>query len=169
MKKKAQLQMNETIFAVFIILIIVLLSFVAYSKFQEVNIKEQQRNYRNMQVIEMAHRLSFWPELECSEAGATEYMCLDLAKLMVLGDFINKSKQGNTYGFRYYYDLLKDSQITVKEVYPSDTGLLGRDYWILYNNPGNTPTTDTIRIPVSLYNPLTKTYAFGIMELRVYE
>jgi len=169
MKRRAQLQMSETLFVIFIILIIFLFGFVAYSKFQEASIKEQQRILRNTKVVELAHRLSSWPELECSVAGTTEFVCLEVTKLMLLGDFINKSKQENTYAFNYYYDLLKNSKIIVTEVYPSHTQTLGKDYWVLYNNPGITKTTDLVSVPVSLYNPLTKTYAFGTMELLIYE
>ena len=155
--------MSETIFVVFIVLIIILLGFVVYSKFQEGSIKEQQKSLRNKMVIEMAHRLSSWPELECSVAETTEFVCLDVTKLEVLGDFINKSKQENTYAFNYYFNLLKNSKITIIEVYPSSTE------WVLYNNSGKTQTADRVPIPVSLYNPLTKNYAFGIMELLIYE
>ena len=163
MRRKAQLQMSETIFVVFIILIIILLGFVVYSKFQETSIKEQQKSFRNKRVVEMAHRLSSWPELECSVAETTEFVCLDVTKLEVLGYFINKSKQENTYAFNYYFNLLKNSKITIIEVYPSSTE------WMLYNNSGKTQTADRVPIPVSLYNPLTKNYAFGIMELVIYE
>ncbi len=167
--KKAQMQMNETIFVVFLILIIVILGFVAYSKFQEINIKEQQKLFRNTRVIETAHRLSFWSELECSEAGGiSNFMCLDVIKLKVLGDFINISKEGG-YAFNYYYDLLKNSNITVYEVYPSSTKTINTDAWVIWSNPGRTKTSDVIRVPVSLYNPLTASYALGIMELVMYE
>ena len=143
--------MSETLFVVFIILIIILLGFVAYSKFQEASIKEQQRALRNKKVIELAHRISSWPELECSIAGTTPFVCLDIPKLMLLEDFINDSKQQSTTAFNYYFDLLRNSKIIVTETYPSDM------QWVLYDNPGTTRTTDVIRVPVSLYNPLTKT------------
>ena len=155
--------MNETIFVVFIILIIILLGFVAYSKFQETSIREQERTLRNNKVIEMAHRISSWPELECSIAGTSQFVCLDLSKLMLLGDFINNSKQQSTYTFNYYFDLLRNSKIIVTQIYPTNMT------WVLYENPGAAPTTDVIRVPVNLYDPLTKTYNLGIMELLVYE
>jgi hypothetical protein len=170
MKKKAQLQMNETIFVVFIILIIIMLGFVAYSKFQEVSIKEQQKDLRSARVVSTAHQLSFWPELECSEAGGiSEFSCLDVTKLKVLGDFINTSKQNYRYAFNYYFDLLKNSKITVTQVYPFDEIELGTNQWAVWDNPGRTKTIDNIRVPVNLYDPLTKIYTFGIMELQIYE
>ena len=169
MKKKSQFQMSETIFVVFIILIIILFGFIAYSKFQEGAIKEQQKRFRNMRVIELAHRLSAWPELECSVASTSKFVCLDTTKLMILGNFINKSKHESTYAFNYYFDLLRNSKISVTEIYPSHTQTLGVDYWILYENQGKTRTTEVIWVPVNLYNPLVKTYALGIMELQIYE
>lgn len=161
--------MNETIFVIFFILIIIVLGFVAYSKFQEGDIKEQQGIQRNLRVIEMAHRLSSWPELECSIAGITEFVCLDVTKLMVFGNFITVQQTSNIFARNYYFDLLRNSKITVTEIYPSHTKTPGVDYWELYNNTGESRTTDAISVPVSLYNPLTKTYAFGIMEMLVYE
>ena len=162
--------MNETIFVVFFIILIIILCFVVYSRFQEANIKEQQKLFRDSRVIETAHSLSSWPELECSEAGGiSDFMCLDITKLMVLGDFINKSKQEDNYAFNYYFGLLGNSNITITEIYPSNTQTVGVDAWVLWNNPGRTKTTDVVRVPVSLYNPLTKAYAFGVMELVMYE
>ena len=168
-ERKAQIQMTETIFVVFFILIIILLGFVAYSKFQEQHIIEQKKILKRMQLIELAHRLSSWSELECSVVGTTEFVCLDVTKLMVFEDFIKESKNKSSYARNYYFDLLRNSKITVTEIYPSHTHTLGKDYWVLYENPGTTQTISPISVPVSLYNPLTKTYAFGIMELLVYE
>jgi hypothetical protein len=169
MMKKAQMQMSETVFVVFIIIIIILLGFVTYSKFQEISIREQQKTARNMAVIESAHRLSFWPELECSEAGGiTEFMCLDITKVLVLEDFINKSRQQNKYAFNYYFSLLGNSKIIITQIYPAEN-VFNQDSLVLWNNPGKTKTTDTIMLPVNLYNPLTRQYAFGVMELQMYE
>lgn len=163
------MQMTETIFVVFFILIIIVLGFVAFSKFQESAIKEQQREYRSSRVIEMAHRLSSWPELECSVAGASQYVCLDKIKLGILGDFINESKQKSSYGFNYYFELLRDSKITITEIYPSHTKTIGKDYWVLYENLGSGQTTEVIWIPVNLYDPVTQKRSLAIMELLIYE
>jgi len=169
-QKKAQLEMTETIFVVFIIIVIVVLGFVIYSKFQEESIKERQNELRDLKVVELANSISFWPELECSEAGGTsDFLCIDVTKLMVLGDFINKSQGENTYAASYYGELLSKSKITVLEIYPSFTNTPGKDYWEIWNKPGAKRTTDVVRVPVKLYNPLTKQYAFGVMSLQLFE
>ena len=166
---KAQLQTTETIFVIFLILVIVVIGFVIYSKFHEGTIKEKQREQRAREVIELAHRMSSWPELECSASGAQQFVCLDRIKLNVLSDFINKSRHTDSQAFNYYYDLLGDSQIIVKEVYPSNTQTYKKDYWRLYNNLGSTSHQNIIWVPVNLYNPLSRTYAFGVMEITLYE
>ena len=169
MRNKAQMQMTETIFVVFFILIIIVLGFVVFSKFQEEAIKKQQKEYRSSRVIEMAHRLSSWPELECSVAGTTQYVCLDKVKLGILGDFINDSKRQSTYAFNYYFELLRDSKITIIEIYPSHSKTFGKDYWVLYENTGSGQTTEVIWIPVNLYDQVTQTRSLAIMELLIYE
>ena len=169
--RKAQMQMNETIFAVFIVIIILVLGLVVYSKFQEDSLRAQGKETRQARVVELAQRLSFWPELECSEAGTEEFLCMDITKLMVLGNFTNQSKQEGKYGFNYYYDLLRDSKIEVHQIYPYVTapGILGENYWVLYDNPSPNPSTDLVHVPISLYNPLSRTYALGVMDIQVFE
>jgi hypothetical protein len=169
--RKAQMQMNETIFVVFIVIIILVLGLVGYSKFQEDSLRTQGKETRQARVVVLAQSLSSWPELECSEAGTTEFLCFDITKLMVLGNFINQSKQEGKYGFNYYYDLLRDSRIEVYQIYPyvQTPGILGENYWVLYDNPSPNPSTDLVHVPVSLYNPLSRTYALGVMDIQIFE
>jgi len=170
MGKKSQLQMNETVFVVFLIMIIIFLGLVVYSRFQELNILEKSKSLRSLNVIESTHTISFWPELDCSDVRVSEFACLDIVKLKVLGEFIDQSKQSDKiYAFNYYYDQLKKSKITVTEVYPLNTSVLGETYWILWDNPGTKKTTDYILVPVNLFDPFTTRYALGIMELQIYE
>lgn len=170
MRKNAQLQMNETVFVVFIIMMIIFLGLVVLSRFQEVSFKDKSKSVRSLKVIESSQKISFWPELDCSDVKVSEFACLDIVKLKVLGNFINESKESNRiYAFNYYFDLLRNSKITVTEVYPLNTSVLGETYWVLWENPGTKRTTDNIRVPVNLFDPLTGRYALGIMELQIYE
>lgn len=167
--KRAQMQMTESVFVVFIILIIIVMGFVMYSKFQESSIRENERMLRNIDVIKLANRISSWPELECSLSGTERFVCLDTLKLSVLGDFIEDNMDSNTYAFNYYYDLLKESKILVTEVYPPLAHPDDQKRWILYYNPGDTPVTDSILIPVNLYNPYSETFSMGMLEIQIYD
>jgi hypothetical protein len=167
--KKSQMQMTESVFVVFIILIIIVMGFVIYSKFQESSIRDNERMLRNIDIIKLANRISSWPELECSLSGTERFVCLDTLKLDILGDFINKSTGSDTYAFNYYYDLLKESKILVTEVYPPLAHRENQKRWILYYNPGETPVTDSILVPVNLYNPLSETFSMGMLEMQIYD
>jgi heme/copper-type cytochrome/quinol oxidase subunit 2 len=169
MRKKAQMQMNETVFVVFLIMIIVFLGLVVYTRFQELNLQDKTRIAKSLKVVESSHKISFWPELECSDVRVSEFACLDIVKLKVLGEFINNSRQaGGIYAFNYYFDLLKESKISVSEVYPLNTSVLGETYWVLWDNPGTKVSSNIIQVPVNLYDAFTGRYALGIMELRIY-
>lgn len=168
--RKAQMQMNETVFVVFIIMMIIFLGLVVFSRFQELNIQEKTKAVKSTKVVESAHMISFWPELDCSDVKVSEFACLDLEKLKVLGNFINTSLESNRiYAFNYYFDLLRNSRISVSEVYPLNTSVLGETYWVLWDNPGTKRTVDTIFVPVNLYDPFTGRYALGIMQLEMFE
>ena len=161
--KKAQLQMGETIFVVFIIIIVIILAVVVYSKIHEGEIKDHQKELRNEQIVSLAHRLSAWSELECSVAEQKEFDCFDTTKLEIFSEFIKSKSQEDPFAFEYYHDLLRDSKIVVREIYPFYAE------WVLYENKGQTKTVDRVIVPVSLYDPFNKNYAFGMMELYVYE
>ncbi len=161
--------MGETVFVIFIILLIIVIGFTIYSKFSEGNIKEQQIKLRNERIVSTAHALSSWSELECSVAEVKDVSCFDMSKLNVFSEFINSSRREGGYAFEYYHDLLRDSTIIVREIYPNENSFYDENTWILYNNSGTTPSLDRIIVPITLYNPFSKKYAFGLMELRVYE
>lgn len=150
-------------FVVFIIIIIIVLGLVFYSKTREVQLKEMQRTQRISNFISLAHTLSSWPELECSIKETRDFDCIDLVKLGILGDFINQSKETDLYAFNYYQDLLRRSDVVVREIYPSQRS------WTIYLNPGNRKTRDAVSLPVNIYDPISKKYAFGVLELAVYE
>jgi len=152
--------MSETIFIVFIIIIILVVGITIFSKFQAVELKEQQKVGKDKQVATLAHTLSSWSELECRLADATEVNCFDITKVAVFSEYIEEAKASNGYAFEYYFTLLKNSRIKIREVYPDK----GRE-WLLYDNPGRGINAIPVYLPINLYDPFTKTYSLGIMEI----
>jgi len=157
--------MNETIFVVFVVIIIIFIGVIIFSGIQGESLQEKNKALRNSKAVEFAHRISFWSEITCSK----EFSCLDIAKLMTLGDFINKSRQQDVYAFNYYFDLLRNSKIVVTPVYPVDEFDPEANHWVLWDNEGIKKSTDIVRVPVTLYNSFTSKSAMGIMELQIYE
>ena len=164
MGRKAQLQSSETIFVVFVIIIIVLLGMVFYARVQESNLKSKQREQRVLQLIALGHSISNWPELECSTLESREFDCIDRVKLGLISSFITQNKEEGSYAFRYYSDILRRSSITVDEVYSYQAP----KSWVIYNNSGE-GTKDSVQVPVNVYDPVEQTFTFAIMEISVYE
>jgi hypothetical protein len=163
LNKQAQLQMGETVFVVFIIIIILVLGLVFYSKAREGEIKENQRDARSKNLIALAHTISSWPELKCSVREVQDYDCIDQTKLSVLSNFITTATtSSDNYAFNYYADFFKKATLKVNMTYPSSGN------WVIYDNP-STGGRETVHIPVSIYDSLSNRYSFGIMELTTYD
>ena len=163
--RKSQMQVTETIFAVIVIIVIIVIGLVFYSKAQEGSSKEGSQAARMERLVGLAHTLSSWPELECSVRETREFDCLDMIKLDVLTKVLGQEAGSSGYSFNYYYDLIGRAKITVTQVYPASV----KKSWIVYEKNGTSRTAETIILPISLYDPVQKQYALGVMELKMYE
>jgi hypothetical protein len=179
MKKKAQMQIAETIFAVIVIIVIIVIGIVFYSKAKEGSIKEQISKTRVDSLISLSHSLSSWPELECSVYESRDFDCFDAVKLEILSETLSKkpvlssgsssnasSVAVNSYAFNYYFDLLGRSKIVVRQIYPSSDS---KKEWILYESKSISRNADSVVVPISIYYPVERRYAFGVLELKMYE
>ena len=156
--KKAQLQMIETIAILIVFFMLVVFGLIFYTKVMKGSYTVKLEEKTQLRAIELAQRASFLPELQCSEENIIKDDCIDLLKLEAASAIM--AREENKI---HYYDLLEFSTITIKEIYPD-----GSSYTIYsrplidYKNKISTP------VPISLYNPKTKTNAFGIMTVDLY-
>jgi len=154
--KKSQIQMMETIAVLFIFFILVLIGFVFYAQVLKSNIDVEKEESIQLNAISIAQRVSFLPELQCSEENIASDNCIDLLKL----DAASKIMQENEI---YYYDRLLFSKVTVNEIYPNPR------QWTLYdrglNNFSNKLTTN---IPISILDPINKKNSFGLMTVELF-
>ena len=164
--RKAQIQTSETVFVVIIIMIILIIGIVFYSRAQEGSFREQQREQRILRLISLAHSISSWPELECSNLESREYDCIDRLKLDIAEEFISSNRQNSSFAFNYYNDLLRRSSITVHEVYSYNSTLQD---WVIYNNTAGRGNSESVFVPVNIYDPVEQVFTFAVMELRAYE
>lgn len=155
-KKRAQIQMMETIAVLFIFFILVVMGFVFYAKILKGNLELQKEESIQLNGIEVAQRASSLPELQCSEDNIVSDNCIDILKLEAASGIMQQNDV-------YYYDRLLFSKITVNEIYP------GSKEWELYSRPldefSNKITTS---IPISLFNPIENKNAFGIMTVELF-
>ena len=79
--------------------------------------------------------------------------CIDLLKL----EGANELMKANVV---YYYDLLDFSGVNVKQIYPDNA-----EWNLYYRENSDLKNKFVTNIPVSLYNPSTKSYSFGILTI----
>ena len=153
MKKKAQIQIFETIAVVLIFLILVAVGFIFYGKFIRGNldtIKEESAQSKSVAIVQ---RIMFLPELQCSEDNVIRDNCIDKLKMESAKNIMSANEI-------YYYDLLEFSDIKVRQIYPED------ENWELYSRKTDDfKSSFTTNVPISIYDPSTKLYGFGILTI----
>ena len=161
MKRKSQIQIGETIAVLFVFFILIMIGFIFYVKVIKGNIEVEKDESSQMQSIGIAQRVMFLPELQCSEDGITKDDCIDKLKLRSAKDVMDL--QQNKV---YYYDLLEFSEVSVTQIYPDDPSIRNLK---LYSRKIDKFTNKFVtNVPVSLYNPITKKYGFGVITIETY-
>jgi hypothetical protein len=156
MKKKAQMQMMETIAILFIFFILVAFGFIFYANMLKGSVEITKRETSELRAVELAQTVSTMPELYCSEENVLETNCIDLLKIDTAAEVINNN-------YITYFDLFGYADISVEEVFPNN-----ENYTIYSNKPSEYKARLPSYIPISLKDPLNKGYAFGIMTVVLY-
>lgn len=166
LNKKAQLQIQETIIAVFIFIILVILGMVFFYKVQSGSITTDFKNFQLERNSINFITLGDGPEFSCSKAGIKE-SCIDITKLLAFKS-INSNK---TYFTKFGY-----MNITIYQVFPKTNNIKCHinsindcGIWEVYVNKPAQISNKIIRdTPVSLYSPIDDTYSIGVMVVEAY-
>ena len=121
------------------------------------NIESEKEEERQLKAIEIAQRVSFLPELQCSNNNIVDDNCIDILKLDAASNIIKNNEA-------YYYNKLFFSTATIKEIYP--------DYrnWAVYNRTiSDYKSKITTNVPIALFDPTLKKYHFGVMTIDVFD
>ena len=156
MEKKSQVQMSETIAVLFVFFILVAIGLIFYVKVLKGNINIEKGEQAELRSISIVEKVMFLPEVQCSANGITQDNCIDTLKL-------NYAKNAMSSNGVFYYDLLEFSNITINQIFPS------QKEWVIYSRPMDQYHNKfTTNVPISLYDPLTRKYGFGIMKVVTY-
>lgn len=156
MKKKAQIQMAETIAVLFVFFILVVIGFIFYVKVIKGNIELEKEELSQLKSIGVAQRVMYLPEVQCSEDNIIIDNCIDVLKL----DSAQKLMTENEV---YYYDLLEFSDISISQIYP------GSAKWNIYSRKtSNFKSKFSTNVPISLYNPNTRKHGFGVLTIETF-
>ena len=167
--KKGELQTQETILAVFIFTIIIIIGMVVFFRFQENSLNANAAEFRLEQFGNKIVALAETPELVYTEAGIKKN-AVDTLKLIAFQNLVQRKK-------KYYTDKLGYMNITITQVYPtknknkcSVNRISDCSVWEIYNNVPKDGINSRIRreTPVSLYFPETGKYSIGVLSAEVY-
>ena len=155
MGKKSQIQMGETIAVLFVFFVLILIGLIFYVKIIKGNIESDKEEASQLRAIGIAQRVMFLPELQCSEDNIIKDNCIDIWKLDSAKNIMKDNEP-------YYYDLLEFSDVKVVPIYPPGLELN------LYSRKLENTNKFVTNVPISLYNPNTRRYAFGVLTIETY-
>ena len=156
MRKKAQIQMMETLAVLLVFFVLIIIGIVFYSKVLGGNLETQKEESIQLSAIKVAQRASTLPELQCSEDNIVSDNCIDIFKLEAASGIIKQNEL-------YYYDRLLFSSVKVNQIYP-----ISRE-WMLYERPLEEFSNKIVtNIPISLFDPVSNKNSFGIMNVELF-
>ncbi len=165
-KTKAQMQMGETIAVLVVFFFLLVIGLVFYVNIATTKVVESKDKNTELEAVNVMKRALSLPELQCSHNNIVDEACVDRYKLNATAGLIN-SPTDSSYKTSYF-DLFGTSTIWIIQIYPEPATpfegavLLYDSKLEKYTSRLNTST------PISIYNSLDKTYAFGIMETVTY-
>lgn len=167
--RKAQIKMAENIGILVIFFFLLVIGLVFYSSIQKRSLSYEVEKIVGKSAVQVAHTAASLPELQCSQPLESEVGrmgCIDKYKLVAFST-LNDSL-GNDDFMLFYYDFLKNSRISLRELYPE----LG-EYIVIYDNPlENASSIIPAHIPVFLFDELQNrplgAYSLGDLKVEVY-
>ncbi len=162
--KKAQIKMFETIAVLLIFFILIGFGLIFYSKIQGQGFQAKTDENFELKAIQTAQLVSFLPELKCSSDGVPTKDCFDKLKVDALNEVLN-NPQNKDIKDGYYFDIFGFSNITIEQIYPS----IQDNNWAIYEKiPDDYKAKSSIKIPISLYDAISREYGFGVLNIDVY-
>jgi hypothetical protein len=150
--RRAQIRIGETIAVLLIFFFLLVLGVTFYLNIQKSRVYSNIDEVITQESIRISQMVSYLAELQCSSENIIEPNCYDLYKLDSADDILLSNSD-------YYYPLFLFSEIVIDELYPYV------DSWVLYNNTYPASAPIYTYIPISLYNPVSKRYSFGVLSV----
>ncbi len=155
MERKAQIRMGETIAVLIIFFFLLIFGVIFYTNVKISKQYSTNEEYFQQQSIKISQMVSFLPELQCSSENIIDDNCYDKYKLGPASTHIIDNAN-------FYFPFFSYSEIVIDEIYP------GTDSWVLYNHTLNRSYPMFTYVPISLYEPTTKEYSFGVLSISYY-
>ena len=167
-RKRAQVQMAESITAIVIVTLLIVFGVIFYSKMQEGSIAESKKSAQALSAVQLAQRLASLPELSCTTAAAQDASCIDLYKARVYTQAMNLSTPSGERMRSYYFELFGNARIELDKVYPEGTASEFHNITIYENNASSLQNVQPTFIPFTVMNSLTHENYLGVLVVSSY-
>lgn len=166
---KAQIQLGESIFVVFIVILLIVFGLVFYAQANRDSIQREANEFQDLETIVTTQYATSLVELKCSLQEIQYPNCFDKTKLDAFKALV--VDQGDEVYQEFYFSQLGNARLHIRQVYPYQNPPLE---WLIYENEKEEVVTDNLArvslqeqasLPVSIYDPIRNTYAFGILEI----
>ena len=170
--RKAQIQMGENIAVLVIFFFLLVLGLVFYLRVHTSNTNIKKSEYNDLLAVQISQKVAFMPEIRCSKENIAEPNCFNLEELKIFAGNTVLSLDDRD---NYYYGQFRNSKVNISIIYPPSIPCVPAssacvpDSWIIYDKGlkdfGSKIST---AVYVSLFDPVTKKYSFGVMNVEVY-
>jgi hypothetical protein len=160
--RKSQIHMGENVAILFIFFILLAVSVVFYARVSETRIGIKQEEAFASKAIEIAQRVSYLAETQCSKDNVIEENCYDLHKLLGMEAANAESAKNRAH----YFSMFSFSNITVTTVFPEGGG----DVTIYENVKEDFIEKSQVQIPIAVcdYTRIPEKCFFSIMIVDIY-
>lgn len=164
--RKGQMQMGETIAVIIVVIFLIVLGLVFYSKIKAQSLQEKKVVFEELDVVKLSQLSYSLPEIQCSFAEVSEHGCIDLLKFNYLAEMINNSytSSSDKTAYFYYRELFGTSRISLQII--NNTGFASEKE--LYETNRSWTIKNTVYMPTNIYNPITQKNSFGVLVVEKY-
>ncbi len=155
--REGQLQSGELVMVVMVVMLILIIGLVLYYSVKQEALKQSYYELQSLTAAKVAREAVYLKEVACNYASETVPNCLDKLRLDSFAT-MTKALEPNSREDKYYRSLFGAALIKVEQVYPS------REGWVLYNK-SLTGERTPVMLPVSIYDPLSKTHGLGFLTM----
>lgn len=166
MRRRAQVQMGESVAIILIVIILIILALVFYAKIKESDIQVKKEEIGELDLVKLSQIVYALPEIQCSAAEVTDYGCVDLLKFEYLSEIITESYE-NTVDkkvYFYYRELFKTARISLEMI--KNNGEVSS--WELFASDRDYNSKTPLYMPVVVFNATNDQNYFGILTVEKY-
>ena len=147
---------SVAVLIIFFFLIAFGLSF--YMVIAKSSAQKAHERFLQLKAIQTVQKLSTLPELGCVLVGVESESCFDEIKIEKFNELLKTETAKE-----WYFNVFGFSEVEIKQIFPFEQTT------ILYANRLNDAGYSFSQIPLLLYNPVTNSFSFGVVGIKMYE